>query len=307
MSIANRSKGALLGLAIGDALGCTSEFYNPGEFIKIYDIRGGGVFNLKPGHWTDDTSLALCLADSLLATNKFDSRDQLNNYVKWLQEGYRSSIDRAFDVGFTTGQALTEYLKTNNEFPGIKGEYSAGNGSIMRLAPVPLFFHNSIKGELLNYCALSSRTTHAEPICEEACQLMGLWIQDALTKSNFNGLALLKNYIEIIEDFNKRNIHSELKLVLEGRYKDPEQPIISSGYVVHTLEVALWAIENSNSFEEGMLKVVNLGGDADTAGAVFGQLSGATYGVDAIPERWKKKVYLRDEIEKIALELIRKI
>lgn len=300
----DKARGALLGLAVGDALGCTSEFMVPGEFMEFSDMDGGGVFSLKPGMWSDDTSLTLCLADSLLEKRVFDPRDQLDRYVRWLREGYRSSTGRAFDIGGITRQALTRYLATDMEYPGLVGEFEAGNGSIMRLAPVPLYFHNSSTNELLSYCALSSRTTHAEPVCEEACQFMGLWIRDAIKQKGFLGLGEARLYIEAIEQFNGRRMQSDLREVLKGERREESRMIISSGYVVHTMDVALWALESTSSFEEGLVKVVNLGGDADTAGAVFGQLAGSLYGVDAIPTRWKNKVHLREEIEALASQLI---
>lgn len=302
----DRIKGALLGLAIGDALGTTGEFLNPGEFPEIKEIVGGGVFKLLPGMWSDDTSLALCLADSLIEMNGFDSIDQLEKYVKWLRYGYRSSTGSAFDVGSITRRALTEFLATNSPYPGLSDEYDAGNGSIMRLAPIPIFFanRNDYVSNNLEYAGLSSKTTHASPACIEACQFMSLWISEAIhgaTKEHL--ISRINEYIKLIEKYNKKSLHTELLEVLKGRYCDTSLPIISSGYVVHTIEVALWALESTDSFRSGMLKVVNLGGDADTAGAVYGQLAGCIYGASSFPESWVNTVYLSKEIQDLALKL----
>jgi ADP-ribosyl-[dinitrogen reductase] hydrolase len=303
--VIDRAQGALVGLACGDALGTTGEFHQPGEFPPIRDMVGGGVFRLQPGKWTDDTSLALCLADSLLACGEFNSIDQLERYVRWFRSGYRSSIGKAFDVGDLTRQALTEYLGTGAAYPGQVGEWTAGNGSIMRLAPIPIFYSGAIESDLLKFSGLSSKTTHAEPICVEACQFMGLWIQRALAGASKEDLLNISSLVSSIEKFNGTNLHPELRLVLMGRYLDKEVPIISSGYVVHTLEVALWALSSTENFEDGLIRVVNLGGDADTAGAVYGQLAGAIYGLRSIPKRWLEVLYLQQEIAELAKKLLR--
>jgi ADP-ribosyl-[dinitrogen reductase] hydrolase len=153
-----RFKGCLLGLAVGDALGTTLEFRPPGTFKPISDIVGGGPFRLKPGEWTDDTSMALCLAESLIEKNGFDPRDQMQRYVRWFREGYMSSNGRCFDIGNTTREALTRFERTGNPFSGPKHETSAGNGSIMRLAAVPLFYAGTPE-EAINRSAESSRTS----------------------------------------------------------------------------------------------------------------------------------------------------
>lgn len=136
----SRYRGSLLGLAAGDALGTTAEFKAPGTFSPLKDIVGGGPFNLKPGQWTDDTSMALCLAESLVSRNGFDAQDQMERYSRWRNEGYLSSTGRCFDIGNTVSQALVRFARTGDPFAGFADPRSAGNGSLMRLAPVPLFF-----------------------------------------------------------------------------------------------------------------------------------------------------------------------
>ena len=135
-----RYRGAILGLAAGDALGTTLEFTTPGTFKPVTDIVGGGPFHLKAGEWTDDTSMMLCLAESLLECGKFDPIDQLRLYVKWKRTGHNSSNGRCFDIGGTVMKALARFERLSEPYAGSTDAYSAGNGSLMRLAPVPLFF-----------------------------------------------------------------------------------------------------------------------------------------------------------------------
>ena len=137
-----RYQGCLLGLAVGDALGTTVEFKPPGSFTPLADIVGGGPFGLEPGEWTDDTSMALCLAESLIEKNGFDPHDQMERYCKWYREGYMSSNGKCFDIGNTVRTALEIFEETGDHISGPTDSRSAGNGSIMRLAPVPLLFAN---------------------------------------------------------------------------------------------------------------------------------------------------------------------
>ncbi|MGD9975636.1 MAG: ADP-ribosylglycohydrolase family protein, partial [Desulfatirhabdiaceae bacterium] len=135
-----RYQGCLMGLAAGDALGTTVEFKSPGSFSPLTDIVGGGPFDLDKGQWTDDTSMALCLAESLVKCGTFNARDQMERYTRWWKDGYLSSNGQCFDIGNTVSQALRQYARTGDPFSGATDPYSAGNGSLMRLAPVPLFY-----------------------------------------------------------------------------------------------------------------------------------------------------------------------
>ena len=136
----NRFRGCLIGLAVGDALGMTLEFKRPGAFKPIKDMVGGGLFRLKPGEWTDDISMALCIAESLIECKGFDPADQMRRYLRWYREGYLSSNGRCFDIGNTVRQALTRFERIGEPFSGFTDSQSAGNGSIMRLAPVPVYY-----------------------------------------------------------------------------------------------------------------------------------------------------------------------
>ncbi|MBX0332973.1 ADP-ribosylglycohydrolase family protein [Pontibacter sp. HSC-14F20] len=299
----DRGRGALLGLAIGDALGTTLEFTQPGSFEPINDIVGGGPFDLEPGQWTDDTSMALCLADSLLHCKGFDPKDQMERYVRWYRDGYRSSTGHCFDIGNATRTALYQFEQTNNPYSGSTNPQTAGNGSIMRLAPVPLFYHQ--QPELaLQYAAESSRTTHGATTTIDACVYMAGIIVGALegrTKEE-----LLQPLFTPVENYWENYVLSpEIEVVANGSFKENNPPFIKgSGYVVKSLEAALWAFYISSSFEEGALLAVNLGNDADTTGAVYGQIAGAYYGEQGIPERWRDMVYDKEGIRAVAVGLI---
>ena len=140
MELKDHYRGSLLGLAAGDALGTTLEFKSPGTFTPINDMVGGGPFGLQPGQWTDDTSMALCLAESLISRKGFDPLDQMERYRRWYREGYLSSTNTCFDIGNTVRCAIHAFERTNEPYSGSTNPQSAGNGSIMRLAPVPLFY-----------------------------------------------------------------------------------------------------------------------------------------------------------------------
>jgi ADP-ribosylglycohydrolase len=297
-----RFQGALLGLAAGDAVGTTLEFKPPGTFQPISDMAGGGPFDLEAGQWTDDTSLALCLAASLTECRGFDPRDQMQRYFRWWTQGYMSSTGRCFDIGNTTRSALEAWAQTSRPFSGPTDAYSAGNGSIMRLAPAPLFF--AANPELaVRQSGESSRTTHGARLCIDACRFMGGLLVGAVRGVDKNTL-LESAYCPVLGLWDREPLHSEIAAISKGSYKQKQPPAIrGTGFVVASLEAALWAFWNSSDFREGCLKAVNLGDDADTTGAVYGQIAGAYYGVDGIPLEWRTKLAMRTTIEDLASRL----
>ena len=299
----SRCRGALLGLAAGDALGTTLEFKRPRTFEPIADMTGGGPFNLEPGQWTDDMSMALCLAESLVETGGFDARDQLRRYVRWWREGHHSSTGRCFDIGNTVREALQSFLQHGDpERSGATHAHSAGNGSLMRLAPVPLFFSNDPE-RAIAMAAASSRTTHAHVEAVDACRYMAALMIGALDGRSKK--ALLQPLFSPVEGLWEREpLVRPVADVAEGSYLTREPPAIKgSGYVTRSLEAALWAFSRSTCFEEGALLAVNLGEDADTTGAVYGQFAGSFYGADPIPERWRAKLAHVETIESLARRL----
>lgn len=294
-----RYEGSLLGLAVGDALGTTLEFRRPGTFQPIDIISGGGPFHLKPGQWTDDTSMALCLAASLVECDGFDPVDQMKRYVRWFREGYMSSTGHCFDIGGTTAEALRRFEKSGNSYSGTLDPQSAGNGSIMRLAPVPLFFAND-PVKAVGYCADSSRTTHGAAEAVDACRYFGGLIVGAVNGASKEDL-LSPLYSPALGLWDASPLTPGIRQVAEGSFKKKKPPDIrGTGYVVQSLEATLWAFHSTENFRDGLFAAVNLGDDADTTGAVYGQMAGAFYGVDAIPAKWREIIYDKELILKIA-------
>lgn len=287
-----RFRGALLGLAIGDATGTTLEFTSPGKFKPITGMVGGGPFRLEPGQWTDDTSMALCLATSLVECRGFDPRDQIERYCRWEEKGYLSSTGRCFDIGMTTRAALDRYRATGDPFAGPALPNTAGNGCIMRLAPIPMFYMSDARAAR-HFSAESSRVTHGAPECLDACRLFGGILHRAL-----HGVGKQEVLLGDAEDFQGS---PGLIAIARGAYRNKrETEIRPSGYVVDSLEAALWSFFKTTTFESAVLRAANLGGDADTTAAICGQVAGAFYGASGIPEQWRKKVAMRDELIRLA-------
>ena len=298
----DRYRGALLGLAAADALGTTLEFKPPGTFDPIDDIVGGGPFHLKPGEWTDDTSMALGLAASLVEKAGFDPADQMQRYVRWRDEGYMSSNGECFDIGTTVSAALRHFEQTNEPYSGSTAEYSAGNGSLMRLAPVPLFFASDPR-EAIARAADSSRTTHGAREAVDACCYFAGLILGALQGRSKQEL-LAPNFEPVDGLWAERPLAPKIADIAAGSFREKDPPEIrGTGYVVESLEAALWAFDRTKDFRAGALRAVNLGDDADTTGAVYGQLAGAYYGERGIPEEWRNILAHREEIEALADQL----
>lgn len=299
MELIARYRGALLGLAVGDAVGTTLEFCPPGSFAPIDDMIGGGPFHLLPGQWTDDTSMALCLAASLVERRAFDPRDQMERYLRWWREGYMSSTGRCFDIGGTVAAALRRYEQSGEPFAGSSDPYTAGNGSIMRLAPVPLFFAGD-PSLAIERSADSSRTTHAAPAAVDACRYLAALILGALQGASKEEL-LAPFFCSLPGYWEAHPLDPAVAAVAAGSFRQKSPPEIrGSGYVVASLEAALWAFYHGRSFREGCLLAVNLGDDADTTGAVYGQLAGAFYGEHGFPTGWLTKLAMRELIEQLA-------
>jgi ADP-ribosyl-[dinitrogen reductase] hydrolase len=290
----NRAKGALLGLAVGDAIGTTVEFMTRGSFAPVTDMVGGGPFNLQPGQWTDDTSMALCLGASLLE-HGFDLNDQIDRYLQWHDEGYMSSTGTCFDIGMATSAALERYRATGESRAGSVRPDTAGNGSTMRLAPVVIYFQDTPE-QALHYASEQSKTTHRARECLMACRLMAeimLRALQGLPKDQV--LAPSQQYLPWTPAMQSlANADYQAKAV---------DDIQGTGYVVKSLEAALWCFHTTNTFEACVLKAVNLGDDADTTGAIAGQIAGAFYGEAAISAHWKNQVAMATQISQMAQQL----
>ena len=295
----DRFLGCLLGLAAGDALGTTLEFKTPGAFRPIDDMTGGGKFHLTPGQWTDDTSMALCLAASLLEKGGFDPVDQMQRYVRWRDEGYLSSTGRCFDIGNTVSQALGRFVATGEPYAGSTDPHAAGNGSLMRLAPVPMFYAHDA-AEAIDRSADSSRTTHGAEEAVDACRYFGGLLVGALQGVDKERL-LSPHYCPVEGVWERRPLANRIAEVAGGSFKHREPPEIrGTGYVVESMEAALWAFHKSRDFRHGALLAANLGEDADTTAAIYGQIAGAYYGVEGIPAEWRALLTMVAEITSMA-------
>ena len=292
----NRFRGCLLGLAVGDAVGTTVEFQRRGSFPQVTDMVGGGPFRLKAGQWTDDTSMALCLAMSLISKNGFDPIDQMNRYLDWYENGYLSSTGRCFDIGNTVREALEEYERTGDPFCGATDAYSAGNGSLMRLAPVTLFYFPDLES-IIHFAGESSRTTHGTLECLEACRLFAEMLFRALSGMDKDDILFMTT---------GKIMSPKIAEIVSGVYRQKSiERIRGSGYVVESLEAALWCFYQTHSFNAAILQAVNLGDDADTTAAICGQIAGAYYGESGILTHWLEKLFMRAEITDLADKLSR--
>lgn len=294
----DRCIGALVGLAIGDALGTTNEFSTEDEIIVIDDIVGGGPFGLDAGQWTDDTSMALCLADSLIE-NDFDLKDQLDRYAAWNKNGYNSCTGTCFDIGSITYQAVSAYQRSGNVISHNTHVSTSGNGGIMRLAPVVLKY-NENWDNAVTLAQMQSMTTHGSLICKEAAALMTEIMLSCIYRTVDN-----KDHVTLPA------VHSafttfEINQINQGTYKSKSFDGVfkENGFAASSLEFALWCFYNTNSFMECVLLAANSGGDADTNAAIAGQIAGAYYGYSAIPKEWTTKLAWHDKIYCTAVQLI---
>jgi ADP-ribosylglycohydrolase len=321
-SVANRFVGSIVGLAAGDALGASVEF-RPHQFFTdhpVRDMEGGGTWGLKAGQWTDDTSMALCLASSLLTKHGYDPYDQMVRYKWWYKHGYLSSTGSCFDIGNATRDSLEKFIRrqrsSNNYYHYTEEEFDnlswdeiksgnafevncstagvAGNGALMRLAPVPLFFYR-FPDIAVEYAGRSGRLTHGDTKAVDACRYYAALIVAAVRGEPKDEILREDFYKSHQPWFGSTELHPDILRVAKGSYKNPngyDGGIRGKGYIVNALEAALWAFwSDKNSFEIGALAAVNLGDDTDTTAAIYGQLAGAFYGYKSIPKKWREKLY----------------
>lgn len=292
-------QGALLGLAVGDALGAPLKFRARGSAPAVKDMITGGPLDVELGEWTDDTSTALCLAASLIEKNGFDAFDQLTRYSRWRREGYLSSNGAAFDMSATMKMALDKFQQTKELECGGTSKEWADNDAISRLAPIPLFYAQT-PNQAIDYAIESSKTTHAAQASLDCCAYMS-GIITGILRGHSKEKVLSDLYNPFGDDWTDYNFTDEVAQVASGSFKqDVPHDITGSGFVADTLEAALWAFHRTTNFETGAILAVNLGGDADSTGAVYGQIAGAYYGVTAIPRRWLDVVVKKDIITALA-------
>jgi ADP-ribosyl-[dinitrogen reductase] hydrolase len=285
-AIQDRSRGALLGLAVGDAIGTTLEFARRDSKPPVTGMVGGGPFQLKPGQWTDDTAMALALADSLLANPNLDATDLMRRFVAWHRKGEYSCTGRCFDIGVTTRQALARFEQDGNPFAGSRDPMSAGNGSLMRLSPVAIR-HWQDRAALADVAARQSQTTHAALEAVAACVAFADMLADAIAG---------QSKTEVLGATRNSNAPA-IAAIVGGSWRGKARDAISSsGYVAHSLEAALWCVGRTSDFASAVLLAANLGDDADTVAAITGQLAGALYGASGIPAEWLDKLAWRERM-----------
>lgn len=298
VAVQDRILGGLWGSLVGDALGVPVEFEDRStmQAAPVKDMRGYGTHYQPPGTWSDDGALTLCTVDSLLHA-EFDPEDMGRRFVQWMNEGLWTATGEVFDVGMTTTDALLRIASgTPAEQAGRTDEGSNGNGSLMRILPVALRFSGDPLEALAQRLERASSVTHGHARSKQACVLYGLVVRKLLdgwkpqialqvARAEFRG-----RYEDSSEfGFFGRTLDDDL-LSLSG----PQ--IVSTGYVLDTLHASLWCLLTTASFEECVLKAVNLGGDTDTTGCVAGGLAGVHYGVSAIPKRWVEALARHDEV-----------
>ena len=292
-AILDRAKGALFGLAVGDAVGTTLEFKPRDNYSLLTDMVGGGPFQLRAGEWTDDTAMALALAESLIENQGLDPADLMHRFVEWRDHGAYSCTGTCFDIGITVSSALHRWTCTGDPFAGSSDPMSAGNGSLMRLAPVALrYWHD--RDMLAKVAADQSRTTHGAADAIAACVAFADMLADAIEGRPRSEVlhSRVGEYSPAIAAINAGS--------WRGKARDE---VHSSGYVAHSLEAALWSVSRTTDFSTAILTASNLGGDADTTAAITGQLAGALYGLSGIPRGWLAKLAWRERIETLAQRL----
>lgn len=277
--IKDRKTGTLYGLAIGDALGAAVEFMPWCTFPPVTGYRAGGPHGLRAGQWTDDTSMALALAHAL--KDGFDLRKQLDNYVAWREDGVYSVNGRCFDIGITTSGALSAYLRDKDPLTCARfDERSSGNGSIMRLAPIAIKYYQLYYEDFERfrlYAAQSSITTHGSDQCRSACSYMACVLARLISGED------RMNILNDADMIDRLKLDKHVLSIIDNRVLDPNAHMIGSGWVIESLQAAMWSFYTSENFEQTVLRAVNLGNDADTTGAVAGQFAGACWGISAIP------------------------
>jgi len=297
--VTDDAAGVLLGLACGDALGRPVEFRSANriaaEHGTLTEMRGNGTWNQPPGTVTDDTDQALCLARSLAEREQFDPADVAERFVAW----YDSN---PFDIGIMTQKSLRR-LRDGEPWDeagqrvweaSTEGK-NAGNGSVMRCAPLAIVALDE-PARLTELSRQSSQITHADPRCTAGCAVLNLTIAGYLTGAE----TPLSTALARLDDAMPEELHDALAPVAAG---DRPDTLETTGYVVHTLQTALWDATQADAVEDAIVTTVNRGGDTDTIGAVTGAVAGARFGAAALPDRWLDTLDVREELVTLAEDL----
>jgi ADP-ribosyl-[dinitrogen reductase] hydrolase len=308
-ALQSRARGMLVGLAVGDALGAPVEFLpQPQDFYisemgdKIEHFHNN--YRAPKGTWTDDTEMTLCIADSLLENSGYDSYDIMNKFLLWSTQGYRTPDGKpAADVGNQTARAIERFCNNSIILADETKENSAGNGAIMRLAPIVIAAHDSVESAV-ELSRLSCRETHNSIAAEAVTEMFATSLFYALYGKENDYIA--QHFTDQLSKKEYKDFFSDNKYALIGRAKEKDGAMLHNlgGYIVDAFAIAFWGLLNFENFKDGMMAVIRLGGDTDTNAAIYGQLAGAYYGYEAIPEEWREGVYLASELVEIADELL---
>ncbi len=299
----------IIGLAIGDAIGVPVEFISRQEIAEnpVISMREFGTHHQPMGTWSDDTSLTLALIDSMIETKSIDYADIMDRFSNWLMYSDYTATGEVFDIGNSTSRAIMNYARRVNPLEcGGASEYDNGNGSLMRILPIAYFLQKqftSLMDYQMEIIHNISSLTHRHPVSLIGC---GIYINIAirLMQGERSLYESVEEGIKNAFEYYKRNSWADIRAYerlkeLSSFSKLSEIEIESSGYVVHTLEAALWCLLNTDSYAECVLKAVNLGDDTDTVGAVVGGLAGIYYGADKIPKEWVIVLARRQYIEEL--------
>ncbi len=294
----DRALGAFWGLAVGDAMGAPVEFLTPGTFPRVTGYQPSPRFGLEPGAWTDDTIMAVCMAESIIAEGGYDSFAVMQDYVDCMVRGHNSPNGTCVDIGIQTAKALRQFRAN----PAIaESTQSAGNGTIMRLAPAVVASQDSPPDEAARLFEISARDTHNSDLAAEATVLFGMILRNLMEGTSFReSLVLAAETTE--RHLKERGLPSQL--VAETVYAFDDEAANNSGFVIPSLGTAIWAVRSTDTFEDAVLTAVNLGDDADTVAAITGQMAGALYGAGAIPEEWVADLHRRDDLVEMTAGLL---
>lgn len=299
-ALRDRAAGAPLGLATGDAIGTTLEFKSRDSYEPLTDMIGGGPFSLPAGTWTDDTSMALALGESLEGRVALDPEDLMSRFVDWWRRGEYSPMGECFDIGLTTRNALATFETTGEPIAGSRDEMSAGNGSLMRLAPVAIWGVTAGVDTMRDAARTQSATTHAARACLDACEAYAVMLRSAILGGDFT---------ECLAEAQMLSLGEPIASIMAASWQGKARAqISSSGYVAHSLEAALWCIDpdagGGGTYRDIVLRAANLGDDADTTAAIAGQFAGALHGKAGIPLEWLEKLAWADRIAALADRLL---
>jgi ADP-ribosylglycohydrolase len=293
-SLRERFLGAMLGLATGDALAAATQYRRPKSFPNVGDLLGGGPFDLPRGAWSDDTAMALCLAASLTEKEQFDPRDQLQRYVRWQRDGYLSATGQCLGITASTARALALGQRRRQPYSGSHDPTQLDPEPLSRVAPAVLFAFADA-GHAIQAGGDAARVTCQAPLVVDTCRLLAALVHAALRGES--RAQLLRPSAAL---FSARPLHGEVEALLDTI----DEAARSNGGALDVLRLALRAFQATNTFRDGALLAVNQGGNSDVIGAVYGQLAGAHYGINAIPPGWLAALALREKIEALADALL---